>query len=272
MLKMVYYEQAYIRHYERNNKKEKRKIKTVEVRGIKTNSKFKDNEQIILISRNEFNQMQENQQQEINKLQNEINQLQETNKELTNELNQNDNNKNHETNQLYFKLIALMEMINNRNELLLNANDNLNYVIDNIIKELRQQFINLINDNGKENKKNLETFLKSVFDNANDNQIILKNDVSRIEQELNEANEQINNLSWWQLLRKRKQIKIDIDLTNLKELQGNLINYNGLDINIASDNILTEPNFNNLDLMEIKGNAKNKIDFQNLYINLENEK
>ena len=222
MLKMVYYEQGYIRHYERNNKKEKRKIKTVEVRGIKTNSKFKDNEQIILISRNEFNQMQENQQQEINKLQNEINQLQETNKELT--------------------------------------------------KELRQQFINLINDNGKENKKNLETFLKSVFDNANDNQILLKNEVSRIEQELNEANEQINNLSWWQLLRKRKQININIDLSNLKELQGNLINYNGLDINIASDKILTEPNFNNLDFMEIKGNAKNKIDFQKLYINLENEK
>ena len=165
-----------------------------------------------------------------------------------------------------------MEMINNRNELLLNANDNLNYVIDNIIKELRQQFINLINDNSKENKKNLETFLKSVFDNANDNQILLKNEVSRIEQELNEANEQINNLSWWQLLRKRKQININIDLSNLKELQGNLINYNGLDINIASDKILTEPNFNNLDFMEIKGNAKNKIDFQKLYINLENEK
>lgn len=33
--KMVYHETAYIRHYTRNNKKENRKIKTVEVRGIK---------------------------------------------------------------------------------------------------------------------------------------------------------------------------------------------------------------------------------------------
>lgn len=272
MLKMVYYEQAYIRHYERNNKKEKRKFKTVEVRGIKTNSKFKDNEQIILISKSEFNQMQENNQKEINKLQNEINQLQETNQQLTNELNQNENNKSHETNQLYFKLIALMEMINNRNELLLNANDNLNYIIDTIINELCQQYNILINDNNKEIKKNLETFLKSLFDNANGNQILLKNEISRIEQELNEANEQLNNLSWWQLFRKRKQININIDLNNLRELQSNLINYNKLDINIASDNILTEPNFNNLDLVEIKGNAKNKIDFQKLYINLENEK
>ena len=55
---MVYYEIGYIRHYERNNKKEKRKIKTVEIRGIKPTTKFKDKQEIIIIDKQELNQIQ----------------------------------------------------------------------------------------------------------------------------------------------------------------------------------------------------------------------
>lgn len=262
--KMVYHETAYIRHYTRNNKKENRKIKTVEVRGIKASSNFKDNEKIILISQKEFNQMQESHEQELNKLKQENNELKE-------QLNNNEYGQNHETNQLYIKLIALMEMINNRNELLLNANDNLNNTIDLIIKDISSQYNNLINDNNKEIKKNLETFLKSVFDNANDNQNLLKKEISRIETELNEANEQLNNLSFFDLLRKRKEININIDLSNLKTLQSNLINYNELNLNVASNNIIVKPDFNELDLIGVKENNKNKIDFQQLYINLDQD-
>lgn len=262
--KMVYHETAYIRHYTRNNKKENRQIKTVEVRGIKASSKFKDNEKIILISQKEFNQMQESHEQELN-------QLRQENKELKEQLNNNEHGTHHETNQLYIKLIALMEMINNRNELLLNANDNLNNTIDLIIKDITSQYNNLINDNNKEIIKNLETFLKSLFDNANDNQILLKNEISRIETELNEANEQLNNLSLWELIRKRKEININIDLSNLKALENNLINYSELNLNVASNNIIVKPDFNELDLIGVKESHKNKIDFQQLYINLDHE-
>lgn len=262
--KMVYHETAYIRHYTRNNKKENRQIKTVEVRGIKASSKFKDNEKIILISQKEFNQMQESHEHELN-------QLRQENKELKEQLNNNEHGTHHETNQLYIKLIALMEMINNRNELLLNANDNLNNAIDLIIKDITSQYNNLINDNNKEIKNNLETFLKSLFDNANDNQILLKNEISRIETELNEANEQLNNLSLLELIRKRKQININIDLSNLKALENNLINYSELNLNVASNNIIVKPDFNELDLIRVKESHKNKIDFQQLYINLDHE-
>ena len=164
-----------------------------------------------------------------------------------------------------------MEMINNRNELLLNANDNLNNTIDLIIKDISSQYNNLINDNNKEIIKNLETFLKSLFDNANGNQNLLKNEISRIETELNEANEQLNNLSLWELIRKRKEININIDLSNLKALENNLINYSELNLNVASNNIIVKPDFNELDLMGVKESHKNKIDFQQLYINLDHE-
>ena len=163
-------------------------------------------------------------------------------------------------------------MINNRNQLIINANDNLNYIIDNIINELNEQYGILIKDNSQIIKKNLETFLKSMFDNANGNNIILSNEIKRIEKEINEANEQLNNLSLWQIIRKRKQININIDLNNLKALETNLINYDSLNINYAIDNIINEPNLNQLDIKQIKGNAKNKINFNDFYINLDNEK
>ena len=76
----------------------------------------------------------------------------------------------------------------------------------------------------------------------------------------------------WQIIRKRKQININIDLNNLKALETTLINYDSLNINYAIDNIINEPNLNQLNIKEIKGNAKNKINFNDFYINLDNEK
>ena len=255
---MVYYEIGYIRHYERNNKKEKRKIKTVEIRGIKPTTKFKDKQEIIIIDKQELNTMQEKHKYELNQIQQDLNEAKQEINKLTNQLNN--------------KIISLLEMINNRNQLIINANDNLNYIIDNIINELNEQYGILIKDNSQIIKKNLETFLKSMFDNANGNNIILSNEIKRIEKEINEANEQLNNLSLWQIIRKRKQININIDLNNLKALETNLINYDSLNINYAIDNIINEPNLNQLDIKEIKGNAKNKINFNDFYIKLDNEK
>lgn len=269
---MVYFEIGYIRHYERNNKKEKRKIKTVEIRGIKPTTKFKDKQEILIIDKQEFKQMQQSHENELNQIRNELNEAKQEINNLNNQLNNLENKNNHETNQLNNKIIALLEMINNRNQLIINANDNLNYIIDNIIKELNEQYGILINDNSQIIKKNLETFLKSVFDNANGNNIILSNEIKRIEKELNEANEQLNNLSLWQMIRKRKEININIDLSNLKALETNLINYNDLNINYAIDNIINEPNLNELDIIDIKDNAKNRINFNDFYINLEHEK
>lgn len=261
---MVYHEKAYIRHYKRNDNKNNRVIKSVEVRGIKNNTKFKDKENIILISETDFNN-----------LTNELNQMQETNQELTRELNNIDNNKSHETNQLYNKLFDLMETINNRNELLLNANDNLNYILDAIIKELETEYNNLINDNNQEIKNNLETFIKSVVNKANETQTkqnnLITNECDNIENQLKEINQELNNLSWFDLLRHRKQFNINIDISKLKDAPSDAINYNDLNYNIASDKILTNPDFKKLDHVKIKKNAKHEINFNDLYIKLDSE-
>lgn len=261
---MVYYEKAYIRHYKRNDNKNNRILKSVEVRGLKTTTKFKDKEPIIIISEKEFN-----------KLNNDLNQMQDTNKELTSELNNMDNNKSHETKQLYIKLLDLMEIVNNRNELLLNANDNLNYMLDAIIQEIENEFNIIIDANHKEIKEHLETFIKSVVNKANEtqtrqNNLIIK-ECENLETQIKDINNELNKLSLFDLIRHRKQFNIKLDLSNLKNAPSDAINYNDLNINLASEKILTPPDFKKLDHVKIKKSCKHDINFNDLYINFDSE-
>ena len=259
---MVYHEKAYVRHYKRNDNKNNRVIKSVEVRGLKNTTKFKDKEPVIILTEKDFKEIAD-----------ELNQMQEKNNELTKELNNIDNNKNHETTQLYNKLFDLMEMVNNRNELIINANDNLNYMLDTIIKELQKEYINLIEANNKEIKARLNTFIKSIVDNAKTNQKqqskLIAGEINNIESEIKEANQQLNNMSILQFIRKRKDININLDLKELKDVSEDSINFNDLDINLAISNIFSNPDFNKLDHVAIKENSKKEFNFKDLYIKLE---
>lgn len=261
---MVYNETAYIRRYKKTVKKTNRIIESVEVRGLNKKSKFKDKQDIIILTVEDFNN-----------LNNELETLKANNNNLMQELNNNEYRPNHETSQLYNKLFDLMEVVNNRNELLINANDNLNIMVDAIIKELQGQYINLIDAHNKENKRELETLIKSIVNNANTSQErqknLINNEIDNIELELKEANQQLNNMSILQFIRKRKQININVDLSNLKDVPSKLINDNDLNNKIAIDNILSIPNFNNVNHGNIKENAKKEINFNDLYIKLDSK-
>lgn len=263
---MVYHEKAYIRHYKRNDNKNNRIIKSVEVRGIKNNTKFKDKENIILISETEFNNLNK-----------EIKELKETNNNLINELNNTDNIKSHDNLKLYNKLLELMEIINNRNELLLNVNDNLNNVIDAIINDIETEYNIIIDANNKEIKTRLETFIKSVINKANETQTnnnnLIASEIKELENNLKEANKQLNNMSIFEFLRKRKQINIKLDFDKLKDTpKDNSINYNDLNLNVASNEIFINPDFKKLDHVKIKENNKKEINFNDLYIKIDHEK
>ena len=261
---MVYYEKGYIRHYQRNDRKNNRVIKSVEVRGIKNTTKFKDNESIILISEKEFNN-----------LTSELKEMQETKDKLTNELNNIDVNTNFETKEVYNKLFDLMEIINNRNELLLNANDKLNNMVDVIIMELVKEFNNIIDANNKEVKERLETFINSVFDKANDTQTrqfnLINSECENIENQLTDINRELNNLSLWYLLRHRKDFNITVNLEGLKEVNNINVNYNDFDVNLICDKIFKLPDFRGLDHVKIKKNMLSGIDFSGLYIKFDND-
>lgn len=250
---MVYYELAYIKRYKKqskyknkDNKIIKREIETVQTKGLKKTSKFKDNQEIVIIDKKEFQEMEQ-----------QLKELHETNnKLLTNDLNQMQTNNN----KMEFKLIELMEIVNNRNELLFNANEQFNNIIDAIIKELSQEYNNLMLDVNKKNKKALELYLNDLLNNSN------KELINNINLELDNINNEFNNIGFLELFRKRKKINIKLECLEQLPENNNIVVSGG-----SIENIFNTPNFFNIDVSRIKANAKNNIDFSKLYINFSNE-
>lgn len=248
----MYYETANIKRYIKNtqyktkdNETRKRTIETISVKGLKKSSKFKDNEPIIIINENDFNNMQT-----------ELKQLREQNQKLINNIQTETKPETTETTS-NIKLLELYEQINNKNELLFNANNNYNNVLDLIINELSKEYNNLIMETSKANKKALELFLKDLEIKNNE---LINNAVNDINRQLTEINKEFNNIGFISLYRKRKQININLDL---KPLENNNIFGSGIAIN----NLIMDPNFNNIDIGNIKEIARNELNFNDFYIN-----
>lgn len=257
----MYYEQAFIKRYKKqskyknkNNEIIKKEIEQVTTKGIKKSSKFKDNQAIIIMDLKEFQN-----------LENELNNLREQNNKLNNELNNNLNNVlNNKDNKSQNKLIELLEIINNRNELLINANEQFNLIIDNIINELTSQFINLIQEQNQENKKQLELLINNANGIYETNNII---NVNAINKELELINNEFNNIGFFKLYRKRKDINIKLDCLEKIQEQKNIFK------DLENINFMLDPNLiNGLNIGAIKENAKNNINFLDLYIKFDSNK
>lgn len=260
---MVHYEKAYIRHYKRNDNKNNRILKSVEVRGLKTNTKFKDKEKIIILSEKDF----------IN-LNNELEEMQKTNNDLLQEQTNQDNKISHDNILLYNKLFYLMEIINNRNELLIKTNDQLNNIIDVIINAIEKEYNIIIDKNNEIIKDNIKTDLKRIVNICNTNQkqqnILLNNELEKIEIEILKANDQINNMSLLEFLRVRKKFNFNIDFSRLKEQNNNNVDFENI-LNINLDHLILNPDFKNIDYGNIKEISKNEININDLYIKLDHE-
>lgn len=261
---MVHHEKAYIRHYKRKDNKNNRILKSVEVRGLKTNTKFKDKEKIIILSEKDF----------IN-LNNELEEMQKTNNDLLEEQTNQDNKISHDNILLYNKLFYLMEIINNRNELLIKTNNELNNIIDVIIKAIEKEYNIIIDKNNEIIKDNIKTDLKAIVNICNIKQtqknIIINNEIEKIQNELLKVNGQINNMSLLEFLRVRKKFNFNIDFSRLKEINKN----NNMDLqkilNLDLDNLILNPDFKNIDYVNIKEISKNQININDLYIKLDHE-
>lgn len=246
----MYYETANIKRYIKNtqyttkdNEKRKRTIETVTIKGLKKSSKFKDNEPIIIINENDFNQMQT-----------ELKQLREQNNELINNI-QTENEPEKATSNI--KLLELYEQINNKNELLFNASNNYNNVIDLIIKELNKEYKALINKSFEDNKKALDLYLKEL---EQKNKELINNVIEDINKDLTSFNNEFNNIGFISLYKKRHDININLNLDRLE-------NFNFLGSGFGSDNIFSLPDVNIIDVENVKNVARNELDFKEFYIN-----
>lgn len=240
---------------------------TVRVIGLSVNSKFKNNEELIIFSKDDFTQFE-----------NEYN----TNKELVQRLKQQLKNANFKIESLenqpkppeettenpkyYTKVIELQDQINNRNELLLNTQESISNLIDELTTEIKELYDTGITEANTVTKTNIQVILDTITD-AYNTMFEYNEELETIKEDHNKT---IDNTSIITRALKKDSLKLQLDNGKLQELERKLKNLN--DNCIKYENIVKPIEIPASKITEIKLNAKsNKFNVKELYIDTGNK-
>lgn len=229
------YETGVFKRYKRNrtdkdgNKKE---VTQVGVSGLSINSKFKDDEEIILLSKEDLIQL-ESKANKSTELENQLNEA-----KLQLEILETTAPEPSTENPKYItRVIDLQDEINNRNQLLFNTQNTIN----NLITE-----VNTANNTSKDNLLSLLSEVQTDINNLLDL-------TQELPTQVNGINSSIDNTSWFKWIRSKNKFKIVLDMDKLNELEAKLVEFTRRDIVQLANKVITpmEIPTENLDLNEL---------------------
>jgi len=262
---MVYTETGKFKRYERQ--RGKKKVTQVGVSGLSVNSQFEDNDEIIVIKKQDFTDLK-NQINDNDILINDLkNQLQDCKTKLDKLENDTPDTipENQKHTQDYIKSLeeisTLKDTINNRNALLLNTQTALTDLLNEYTTEVCKLYDNEINQAKKDTLNKLKTFTALTKDTINN----LFDYLEELETQRDNHNDKVNKSNWFTRAFSKDTLKLDIDTSkingirdNVEEIKEYCINYEGIvkPIEIPASRI-----------SEIQVNtSKNKINVKELYI------
>lgn len=221
---MVYTEKAI---FKRDIKERENGKKTTQIRvtGLSVNSKFKDNEEIIILSKEDFTDLETQLSTKDDKI-----------RELENQLKQS-KNETKESPKYINRVLELQEEINNRNQLLFNTQNTIN----NIFTE-----VNTANNTSKDKVISLISELQTTA-----------NTILGLSEELQTQTGNINDgfkkVGWLEWIRNKNKINIVLDMDKLTELEAKLTEFTNNDIVQLANTVITpmEIPTDNLDLNEL---------------------
>ena len=236
------YETGVFKRYTKNRQNGKQ-VTQVGVTGLSVNSKFDDDEEIILLTKDELTNL-ETQVQDKDKtildLQNQIN-------ELKTELETLQNTSTEpipEPPKYINKVLELQEEINNRNQLLFNTQNTIN----NIFTEVQNA--------NSTSKDNLITLISELQTQANS----LLSLTEELQTQTDNINTSFKNVGWLEWLRNKNKINIVLDMDKLTDLEAQLTEFTSQDI-VQLANQVVKP-------MEI---PTEDLDLNELYISTGND-
>ena len=240
---------------------------TVRVTGLSVNSIFKDNEDLIIMSKTEFTKFEtqvNNSTQIIEDLENQLSESKlklDTLENVKQEPLPENPKYTNKIIELQDEKTTLLNTINNRNGLLLGTQDRLNEMLDDITTAFSTEISQANEDIVKQ--------LKDKTDKLKENITVLIDYVKDLETLQESYNTKVDNSSWYKRAFSKDTFKLEIDTGKLKDLDSKLneinqycINYEGIvkPIEIPASRIT-----------EIKLNVKsNKLDISELYIDTGN--
>ena len=240
---MVYYEKGIFKRdtVNRNGKP----TNTVRVTGLSVNSKFEDNEELIIMSK-----------AELTKLENKIKELESittapvTDQKYYNELLTAKDDK-----------ANLLSTINNRNGLLLGTQEALSNMVDSFTNDITE----LYNTEIKQAKTDTLKDLKHKTDKIKDTVNTLIDYVNELETQQQKHNNIVDKSSWYKRAFSKDTFKMDLDTGKLDGIEKDLSEIKEYCINY--EDIVKPVEIPASRISEIKLNAKsNKFNIKELYI------
>lgn len=236
------YETGIFKRYIR--KRNGKEVTQVGVSGLSVNSKFEDDEEIIILSKDELTQL-ENQITDLK------NQLNEAKTETV------------ETPKYSNKVIELQELINNRNQLLFNTQTSINRIINEVTSQYYEldKEVTTANNSTKTNIISLLTELQDITNTVLELSTELENQVKGI-------NSQVDNIGLLKWIRSKNKFKIVLDTDKIKRLEVQLNEFNNTDTVEKANEVLTpvEIPTDNLDKLTAPD-----LDLTELYISTGND-
>ncbi len=211
-----------------------KQVTQIRVTGLSKNSKFRDNEELTIISTEDYTQLVNSYEDKITNLESQLKEAKEFSTESPNNAN---------------KLIELQDIINNRNQLLFNTQNTINSLVNKLNSNLNEA-----NTETKENIITLIDTLKTISKTLLDYSTELDNQILGI-------NSSIDNTSWFKWIRSKSQFKIQLDTDKLKGLEAKLIEFNSIDTVSKAKEVFTP-----VELPESLQLDSTDLDLKELYI------
>lgn len=252
---MVYFETGKFKRDTVN--REGKPTKTVRVTGLSVNSKFDNNEELSILSKADFTEMETQLNTNIEKvkeLENQVKTKDDKIRELETQLKQANTEietlKNTppepipESPKYINKVIDLQEEINNRNKLLMNTQNTINNIFTEVNQNQTQNLTNLIGLISE-----LQTTAKTILDYGDE----IRNQKDGINSSIDKT-----NIIKWTFSKNKFKIVLDMDI--LTELEAEIVKFTNTDIVQLANTVITP--------VEI---PTDKLDLNELYISIDTE-
>ena len=278
-----YYNKSKVKRYKRKRKskaknpKNKYTIYETVTTDLGNESEFKHNQEVIIIDAKDFEEIEEklqnmdisktspgNDQQNTTEPEDQI-----TNQQLQKQLLDMDNN-NIKLDQLNQELNYYKSQSLDLNRSLIGLTNTFNLLIDEVITKTRHQYEEIINQQYDLNKRELKSIIKTLNDTHRSNLEAYRNHNKRIrdniDQEVEDANQQINNANIIKLYFKRKDVNLQVPTNDLNEDPEDLKLIDMVNNDQAIEKALSKPNLSQVDNTLIKQNLDNIPNFEDLAI------
>lgn len=269
---MVYFETGNFKRYvkeikdkSKNSKTGVREVQQLNITGLSKNSKFEDGQKVIISDFTEFDKHLEdfqNKENKINDLTQKLEEAKLTITELESKLDKTPETVSN-TNKildLVDKLEEKQTIIDNHKNIILQANDKVNTLIEEVTTELTNYFTDGVNTANLDTQVKITNLLRDIREVNKANLKLLQSVQEQVTSH-NTSYEKSNKI------KKFFMKKINIDFEDLETNKELLTEFNSLDIEDTAKTVIESFTIDSTKINEIKNNTKSKkLDFNKLFI------